>query len=435
MKFILKIVLLFTGLSLSFTGQAQYVFTIQNAIDTALLNNFDIQIAKNNVEIARMNNTYGVAGGLPYISASAGDNASLTTINQKYNDGTETNLENRNENAVNAGISAGIVLFNGFRVTATKERLSRLQDLSEIELNQQVQNIIADIMVTYYDIIRQQNYLRIIENTLEVSQQKLDIVNVKKNVGMADAAEILQTQSDVNSAEQLLEIQKLVIEQNKADLLLLINSKTQNPFSVSDSISVDKSLQLDSILTYLNRNPQYLSADQQVLINEQLVKEVTSQRYPSVKLNAGYDFYHANSNNANLLLNQNYGPAAGVSLQVPIFNGNIYKTQSDVAKIRVNNSKLEKESLLYSLSTQATKLYRTYSITLQQIESQKDNFEMNTKLLEVVMQKFNLGQATILDVKAAQTSYENAAYLLVNLLYSAKVAEIELKQLTYSLSY
>jgi outer membrane protein TolC len=51
------------------------------------------------------------------------------------------------------------------------------------------------------------------------------------------------------------------------------------------------------------------------------------------------------------------------------------------------------------------------------------------------MQKFNLGQATILDVKAAQTSYENAAYLLVNLLYSAKVAEIELKQLTYSLQY
>jgi outer membrane protein TolC len=435
MKFLTKTALLITALSLSLTIKAQYVFTVQNAIDTALLNNFDIQIAKNNVEIARMNNTYGVAGGLPYISASAGDNASLTTINQKYSDGTETNLENRNENAVNAGISAGIVLFNGFRVTATKERLSRLQDLSEIELNQQVQNIIADIMVTYYDIIRQQNYLRIIENTLEVSQQKLDIVNVKNNVGMADAAEILQTQSDVNSAGQLLEIQKLVIEQNKSDLFLLINAKTQNPFSVSDSIIVDKSLQLDSILTYLNRNPQYLSADQQVLINEQLVKEITSQRYPSVKLNAGYDFYHANSNNANLLMNQSYGPTAGVSLQVPIFNGNIYKTQSDVAKIRVNNSKLEKESLLNALTTQATKLYRTYSITLQQIESQRANFEMNTKLLEVVMQKFNLGQSTILDVKAAQTSYENAAYLLVNLLYSAKVAEIELKQLTYSLQY
>ena len=435
MKFILKIVLLFTGLGLSLTGQAQHVFTIENAIDTALLNNFDIQIAKNNVEIARVNNTYGVAGGLPYISANAGDNGSLTTINQQFSNGTETNIDNRTENVVNAGVSAGIVLFNGFKVTATKERLSRLQNLSEIQLNQQIQTIIADIMVTYYDIIRQQNYLRIIENTLEVSQQKLDIVNVKNNVGMADAAIVLQTQSDVNSAEQLLETQKLVIEQNKADLLLLINAKSQIPFAVSDSIIVDKSLQLETILNYLNRNPQYLSADQQILIDEQLVKEVSSQRYPSVTLNAGYDFYHANSKNVAMTLNQFYGPTAGISLQVPIFNGNIYKTQTDVAKIRVNNSKLTKESLIYSLTTQATKLYRTYSVTLQQIESQRDNFEMNKKLLEVVMQKFNLGQSTILDVKAAQTSYENAAYLLVNLLFSAKVAEIELKQLTYSLSY
>jgi outer membrane protein TolC len=202
-----------------------------------------------------------------------------------------------------------------------------------------------------------------------------------------------------------------------------------------DSIIVDKSLQLDSILNYLNRNPQYLSAEQQIFIDEQLVKEVSSQRYPTVKLNAGYDFYQANLNKGSMLLNQNYGPAAGVSVQIPIFNGNIYKTQSDVAKIRVDNSKLQKESLLNSLTTQATKVHRSYTTTLQQIESQRENFEMTKQLVDIVMQQFHVSQATILDVKAAQTSFENAAYLLVNLLYSAKVAEIELKQLTYSLQF
>jgi len=433
MKFILKTTLLFIGIVLSQVGESQQVLTLRNVIDTALLNNFDIQIARNYVEMAQMNNSYGVAGGLPTITADAGDNASFNNIDQKFSDGSETNIVNRGQNVVSAGVSAGIVLFNGFKVTAAKERLSRLENLSEIQLNQQIQSIIADIMVTYYDITRQQNYLKIINNTLEVSKQKLDIINVKNNVGMADAAEMLQAQSDVNSAEQLLEIQKLVIEQTKSDLLLLINAKKAISFSVADSIQVDKTLQLDTIINYLNRNPQYLSAEQQVLINEQLVKEVSSQRYPSVRLNAGYDFYRSDFNSGSLSMNQNYGPAAGVSLQVPIFNGNIYKTQTDVARIRVNNSKLEKESLLYSLTTQATKLYRSYTTTLQQIESQRNNFQMNKELLSVVMQKFNLGQATILDVKAAQTSYEVAAYLLVNLLYSAKVSEIELKQLTYSL--
>ena len=132
-------------------------------------------------------------------------------------------------------------------------------------------------------------------------------------------------------------------------------------------------------------------------------------------------------------MNQNFGPTAGISLQVPIFNGNIYKTQKDIAKIRVDNSKLEKERLLNTLSTQATKLYRSYSTTLQQIELQRRNFKMTKDLVEVVLAKFNVSQATILDVKAAQNSFETSAYLLVNLLYSAKVSEIELKQLIYGL--
>jgi outer membrane protein TolC len=433
MNFNIKTFLLFIVLTIPFVGKAQQQLTLRNAVDTALRNNFDIQISKNYVEIATMNNTYGVAGGLPYVSAVAGDNGSITTQNQNFSDGTESNVSNKGENAVNAGVSAGIVLFNGFKITATKERLNRLQNLSEIQLNQQIQNTIAEIMITYFDIIRQNNYLKIIQNTLAVSKQKLDIINVKKNVGMSDAVEILQAQSDVNSAEQLLEIQKLVIEQNKSDLLLLMNAKKQMEFSVSDTIIIDQSLQLDSIISYLNRNPQYLSAEQKILIDEQIVKEVSSQRYPSVKLNAGYDFYQANLNKGTINLNRNYGPTAGVNMQIPIFNGNIYKTQKDVAKINVTNPKLEMESLQNSLTTQATKLYRTYSTTLQQIESQRKNFEMTRQLVDVVMQQFHVSQATILDVRAAQTSFENAAYLLVNLLYSAKVAEIELKQLSYSL--
>lgn len=418
---------------LPFCGYPQYPFTLRNAIDTALRNNLDIRMAENDADIARINNTYGVAGGLPVVSATAGEYISGTSSNQQFTDGTSSSISNKGENALNAGVSAGIVLFNGFRVTATKERLSRLQDLGEIQLNQEIQNIIADIMVLWYDIIRQQNYLKIIQSTLDVSKQKLDIVNVRNSVGMADAVVILQAQTDVNSAEQLLALQQMNLEQNKADLLLLMNAKKAFPFVITDSIIVDKTLQLDSILDYLERNPEYLSAEQQILIDQQALKEVTSQRYPSVKLNAGYDFYQSNMNKGTLSMNQYYGPSAGVSLQVPIFNGGIYKTQQDVAKIKVENSTLEKENLYNSLTTQATKLFRSYSTTLQQIDSQRKNFEMTQKLVEVVLQNFNYSQATILDVKTAQSSFENAAYLLVNLLYSAKVSEIELKRLTYSL--
>jgi len=433
MNFNIKTVLLITVFTVPFIGKAQQQLTLRNAIDTALRNNFDIQMAKNDLEIANMSNTYGMAGGLPYVTANASDNAASSSNSKQYRDGTETSDSYVSDNTVNAGVSAGIVLFNGFKISATKERLSLLESYNEIQLNLQIQKIIADVMITYYDIIRQQFYLKIIQNTLDVSIQKLDIVNVKNNVGMADAVDMLQAQADVNSAEQLLIIQKMVIEQNKSDLLRILTTKNQMQFSVADTIIIDQSLQLDSILNYLKRNPEYLSAEQRILIDEQIVKEVSSQKYPSIRLNAGYDFYHSNINKGDLMVNQNYGPSAGINLQIPIFNGTIYKTQTDVARIRVDNSKLEKDNLMNTLTTQAIKTYRSYNTTLQQINAQRENFDITKRLLDVVLLKFNLGQATILDVKAAQTSFEVAAYLLVNLLFSAKVSEIELKQLTYSL--
>lgn len=435
MKFSIRSVLMLIGIICTILVQAQQPFSLQSAIDTALRNNFDIRIAKNNLEIATVNNSYGVAGGLPMVSAMAGDNLLVNNTTQIYSDGTETIISNQGGNTVNAGVSLGMTLFNGFKVIAIKERLSRLQNQSEIQLNQQIQSTIADVMVTYFDIIRQQNYLKIIENSLDVSRQKLNIVEIQGKVGMADAVELLQARTDVNSAQQELEMQLMNIEQNKADLLLLISAKKLFSYTISDTILVDETLRLDSIIRFLERNPQLMSAEQQILINQQLVKETGAQRYPSVKLNAGYDFYSSELNKGSLLMNRNYGPTAGITLQVPVFNGFIYKSQKDIAKIRVDNSLIERESLYYSLSTQASNLYRTYSTTLQQIESQRQNFEMTRQLVEVVLQKFNLSEATILDVKAAQASYENAAFLLANLNYSAKVAEIGLKQLTFSLQY
>ena len=270
---------------------------------------------------------------------------------------------------------------------------------------------------------------------LDVSIKKLDIVNEKNNVGMANGVDMLQAQTDVNTAEQNMKVQQLIIDEDKADLLLLINSKTNAPFLIDDSIDIDKTLVLDSIIACLNRNPNLQAAEQQVKIDQQLLKEAKSQFYPSLQLNANYDFARTDNKLASTLLNQNFGPSAGLTLQVPIFNGNVYRTKKIVAGLNLANSKLEQESLYCTINTTAFKKYLSYTTTLKQVESQRQNFQLSKNLVDLVLQNFQYGQATILDVKAAQSSYENAAYLLINFLYTAKVSEIELKQLIYRLTY
>ena len=418
---------------LPLVGVAQPVLSLKNAIDTTMINSFDIRIAANNMEISKVNNSFGVAGGLPVITASATDNQSVSKVNQKLNSGTEIAKSSVNGNSLTSSLNAGIILFNGRRVIATKERLSLLQNQSELLLNVQVQNSMAIVMAKYYDIIRQQEYYKIIQSSLDVSQKKLDIITERKNVGMANDADYLQALIDVNTAQQVLRSQQLVVNQTKMDLLQLMSKKKFYPFEVNDSILFDASIQLNSILTFLQQNPQYLSSEQQIKITEQVVKEVTALRYPSLRMNTGYNLNRTQSDAGQFLFNLNSGPYAGVTIQIPIYNGNAYKVQKEVAEYNVKNARLQQESLLNFLTADAIKTYESYTTTLQQLESQKSSIESSRKLINVVMQRFQVNQATILDIKAAQNSFELTGYQLVNLKFAAKISEIELKRLMYQL--
>lgn len=427
-KTILTLILLMPLLAL-----AQPMVTLQSAIDSTLRNSFDIKLAENNSEISRINNTRGVAGGLPTVNATVNDNQSITDVNQKFNDGREIKKSRATGNNLTSNVTASLLLFNGFRVWATKERLEQLQVLGDLQLNTQVQNSIALVMTAYYDVVRQQEYLGIIRNSLEVSQQKLDIVSMQRNVGMANDADYYQALIDVNSSEQSLKAQQLQVDQAKTDLLQIMSGSSYYPFAVADTIVVDRSIVQEAVTGFLKQNPQYLSAEQQVKINQQAVKEILALRYPSLRLNTGYNYNRTESSGGQFLLNQSNGPFAGVNLQVPIFNGNAYRVQKKTAMINVDNAELQKEELLNTMTSDAVRLYQSYSTSLTQLDSQLKAIEMSGKLVDLVLKRFQVSEATILEVKAAQASYESTAYQLVNLNYAAKVAEIELKRLMFQL--
>lgn len=429
----MKKIIIYIALFLPLIGFAQPTITLKSAIDTTLKNSFDIQIASNNFEITKTNNTFGVAGGLPTLNINVSDNQSYISVNQELYTGDKINRPQATANALNSSANIGMTLFNGFRIWATKKRLSILEQQSELQLNNQIQNSIASVMAKYYDIIRQQEYLRIMQNSLDVSQKKLDIITEKKNVGMANDADFLQAQIDVNSATQSLRTQQAIVEQVKTDLLQLMSQETYYPYSVTDSISVDNSIELNDVTGYLNRNPQYMATEEQIRINEQALKEVSALRFPTLRLTGGYSMNRTKNSAGNILLNESYGPNVGLTLAIPVFNGGSYKAQKDVAEFNVENAALQKESLFNTLTSGAIKTHQSYSSAIQQLEAQKNTLELSGKLINVILQRFQVNQATILDVKAAQASYETTGYQYINLSYAAKIAEIELKRLMYKL--
>ncbi len=425
----MKKIFVILHLLLGFGGLQAQVLTLKDAVNIALRNSLDIQIAKNNEVASKINNAGGVALALPQVTASLSDNQSLTNLSQKLNNGTNINRPNNANNVVNAGVAANMLVFNGFRVQATRSRLLAIERQNTDVVKTQIQNIVANVVIKYYDIVRQQGYIKTIEQSISVTQKQKEIIEVRKSVGLANNADIYQSQLDLNASLQEMQSQVLTLMLAKTDLMNLLTQKPDSTFDIRDTIVVDASVSIDSVKAAIKRNPEVLSAEEQIRINTLIVKEVGAQRYPSVSVTGGYNYARSQSSAGNFLLNQNFGPFVGFNVAVPIFNGGMLKRQQQVATIDIKNAENSRTILINNLLTNATKAWQAYQNNLQRINTEQENNKIADSLLQLTLIRYQYNMATIVEVKEAQRSFVEAGYRLVNLTYAAKLAEVELKRM------
>jgi outer membrane protein len=414
-------------------GFAQ-VLKLEDAVNIALKNSLDIQLLKNNQGIADINNYIGVAGGLPTVTANASDQEQVTNVDQKLNTGEVIHRNAAVGNNFSSNIAAGMLLYNGFRVVATKKRLAELEAQSEQYVNAQVQNLMAAVMTNYYDVVRQQYYLKTLGQTLAVAQKRLEIVKTQQMVGMANNADLFQSQLDLNTILQDRESQLLIVQQSKTDLLTLLNLRPDSVIAIEDTILIDKSITLADVINNIGRNAELMAADQQIRINELIVRETRAQRYPSLRANASYSFGRNQISAGNVLLNQTQGIQGGLQLGIPIYNGTIFRRQQRVAEINVKNAALQRDILMRDFTGTAVRTWQAYNTTQQQLETQQQNLLLAQKLLDLVLLRYQLREATILEVRQAQESFQNASFVMTNLSFTSKSSEIELKRLTNQIS-
>jgi outer membrane protein len=208
---------------------------------------------------------------------------------------------------------------------------------------------------------------------------------------------------------------------------MVLNPNTE--IVVKDTILVDRDIQWENIEVNLKKNPSLLAADVQINVNKIIERETNARRYPSVTVNTGYNYVMNQSSAGFTLLNQNYGPFLGLGVTIPIYTGTVNVRQVQIAKVNTQNARIQKEIVDQNLQNTAAKSWEAYNNNLKLIESERQNYALAQKLLNLITQKFQLGNATIVDIIIAQQSFENSGYRLNNLSYNAKVAEITLKQI------
>lgn len=409
---------------------AQHILTLQQAIDEALSNNFQIKIARNELEIAAKSNYGGAAGMRPNISLNLNDNPAITNIDQEFANGQTITQRNVLSNNFNANIALNYTLFDGMKMFATRNKLMEIEKMGRQKTKSLIQNSVSNVIQAYSNLVKEQSNLQLVKQTLQVSNDRLQLVKVRHEAGLANNTDIYLAQLDLDARLQVLLNQKKLIETARISLNALLNFAPDSTYDVDSNINMQGFFIKKNLDEALAQNPEILIANNQQNIALQSQKEFESAKYPTVKLNALYAYNLAQSQAGFALFNQSNGPQAGISLALPLYTGNINQHNIAIAKLQSKNAELYKQQTNLTIKGLYEQAWINYTTTLEQVANDEKSVKIAAQYLELMQLRYKSGQSTVLDFREAQRSFEETNARLINYKYVLKLAETDLMRLT-----
>ena len=428
MKRIFVLVLLIsTG---AFAQENTTVLELDEAVQSALENNFGIQVAERQVDLAQNQIFKGNAGMTPVLDWNTTLNSSFNQVHQNFIDGRVINRFGTSVSP-NTALALQYTLYNGGRMQAIYGRLQTLGQLSEIQRLLVLQNTVSVVMQTYYNIQRLQNTLEYINQIIGYYEERQTLTEERWQIGRGSKLDFLQSKADLTI--QLTDQTNLQIQLRNAKIELnrLLARDPNIDFTVEGK---PEDYQLFD-LRYLqeqakSQNPEFLTLKKQEEINLLEQKEARGFLKPTINLNSGFG-YNFNYNNAGLISNsQSAGFTAGVTASWRIFDGKVIKRNIESVKINGDILRIQREELINTLDNQLTAAYYQYETQKRLLDLEKQNIATAQENLEIAAEKFKLGASTILEINDAQTRFNTIMNRLVAAEYNLRISKLNLLTLS-----
>jgi outer membrane protein len=413
---------------------SQSLLTVEEAVATAIKNNYDIQLLKNDAALAALNKSYANAAFFPRVNGALGAVFNNNDTRQKLADGSERGGSGIRSNNIQASVNLNWTVFDGMKMFVTKEKLNEFVRLGELNIKNQLVNTIAEIIRTYYNVVRQKQQLKAIEEQMSLNEERVEQAEKKLKVGLGAKPEMLQAKVDLNAQRAAKLRQQTLIQQLKEQLNLLMVTSRDAIYEVEDSIPFKNNLIVTEILEAAEKNNPLLQVTQQnIKIAELTLKENKADRFPIVSFNSAYNFTRTNNqvvvNNFTPLFNRNRGFNYGISATIPIFNNYNVKRQIETTKLDISYQQTLLEFQRWSMNIGISNAYKDYELRRKTLQLEEENIALAKENVYIASERLRLGVTTYLELRETQKSLEEAYNRLIAARYDTKVAETELLRL------
>ena len=414
-------------------SQAQNV-TLEEVVQIALQKNYDVQVIKATGAIAANDNRYAFGAFIPFINA----NGSYVKNNNDSRNITFADVETIRTGAkasiTNGSVQAIWTLFDGTKMFATRKRIEELAALGEVNVRNQMMNTTASIIVTYYSIIRQKQQLKAIQELMAVSEERVKLAERKLQVGTGGKPELLQAKVDLNAQRTATLAQETLIQQLKDQMNGLLAMSLPDVYDVADTIPINLSLNMEEVLTDIEKTNQTLvAAKKNIDVAELVLRENRSTRSPILNFTTAYNYGKTENELATSPVSQKYtqnqGYNYGLTLAVPILNGMNVNRLIGQAKINLGRQKLIYDQQVTLAVVGVRNAFVNYDNAKKALLIENENILLAKENVTIAFEGFKRGIITALDLRTAQQSLADAYNRLIAARYLAKVSETELLRL------
>ena len=430
-KFLLP-VLLILPFAIAEEVIAQDLLLLDQAIEIGLENNFGIQIISNNAQIAANNRTLGNAGFLPSISLDGSRSESVedSRFQTGDTDGVVENLGARSTNT-NAGVFLNWTLFDGMQMFINYDTLGELEELGAKEFRFQAENLIGQIIDSYVSVTRIHEQLRVLENSVEVTEERIQIAETMRDLGSGSEYDLLQARTDLNADRAAVLRERRVLKDAKISLNEILALDPDFDFEVTEDIPVNRDLAYEYLYANMLENNvslQLAQIEQRIAGLE--MREIRSERFPEIELSSGYDFNRTEGGGSFFQFNETSGFRIGITARVNIFDGFDTNRRIQNARINLKNSELLLEEEKNRIDASFKRAFENYINSLELVDLEESNLDIAEETLDIALERFRTGTISAIEFREAQRAFLSAESRLIDAKYEAKVAETELLRLS-----
>jgi outer membrane protein len=395
--------------------------TFGDAVRIALQQNISLKGVENAkalaaVSVAQQRNQF-----LPNLnfSTSGSDN-----IGQSFSQ-TVGQVVNRQSQALNAGVSSNVTLFNGFQNLSLLRQARFSDSASSADLARARQTVVFTVASNFLSLVTLQEQQGVQRENLVAQTAQLDQIQRMVTAGTKSIADLYQQQAAVALAQSTLVSATRAVELAKVDLIQTLKLDPVRTYDFSapmvDSTSAAPTFTLEGLLaSAFSERADLTAARTRVDQANAVLQTSSSTRWPSIAASLAYNTAYSSLADASLgsQLNQRKGGSVGLSLSIPIFDRGTSSIASQQAKIQLSNANLTNDLQRQTVALEVRRAYLDYQSALEQLNATRAQRKASDLALNAVQERYRVGAATLVELSLARAAQVSAASALVNARYT-----------------